>query len=269
MIKKKIQLIDTHAHLDFPELFSRIDEVLKNARSNNVCKIVTISTNLNKINKIIKIAENNPEVFFTVGVHPNEVSKDINFINYELMKKLSSHPKCVGIGEGGLDYFYGYNNQEKQKQSFLTQIKVSRDTNLPLVIHARDADDDMIEILNSEYKQDPFKAILHCFSSGKKLAETGIKLGFFISFSGIVTFNSAKEIQSIAKKVPLNKILIETDSPYLAPTPIRGTVNEPKNCIHTAKFIAELKGLAFDDFAKYTYNNSINVFNKIIARRIK
>ena len=269
MIKNNyIQLIDTHAHLDFPELFSRIDEIIENAKTNKVSNVVTISTNLNKINKIIKIAENNPEVFFTVGVHPNEANKDINYINYDLMKKISSHPKCVGIGEGGLDYFYGHNIQEMQKQSFLTQINVSRDTNLPLVIHARDADHDMIDILTSEYKKAPFKAILHCFSSGKKLAEIGIELGFFISFSGIVTFKSAKDIQSIAKTVPLDKILVETDSPYLAPSPFRGTVNEPKNCFHTAKFLAELKGLSFDHFANYTYKNSINIFNKIITRPI-
>ena len=259
----QIKLIDTHAHLDFPEIFNRMDEVILNAKENYISKIISISTNLNKIDKIISISENYADVFFTVGVHPNEVGKDINYNNYNMMKGFTIHPKCVGIGEGGLDYYYGLENKNKQKESFITQINVSRETDLPMVIHSRDADEDMIKILLSEYKKGTFKAVLHCFSSGEKLANIGIELGFYISFSGIVTFKSARSIQSIAKIIPIDKILIETDSPYLSPEPLRGKVNEPKNCYYTAKYLADLRGLSLDKFAYQTYQNSSKVFNKM------
>ena len=257
------KLIDTHAHLDFPDLYPRIDEVIANAKLNDVYKIITISTNLSKIDKIIKISEDNSQVFFTVGVHPNEVDKDKNYLNYDLIKKISEHPKCVGIGEGGLDYHYGLGSKSNQIASFITQINVARDTNLPLVIHSRDADKDMIEILNNEFKNGPFNAILHCFSSGESLAKCGVDLGFFVSFSGIVTFKSAKNIQEIARKLPIDRILVETDSPYLAPSPYRGKINEPKNCLYVAKFLSELKSLDFNQFSEILYNNSIKVFYKI------
>ena len=256
-------LIDTHAHLDFPELLSRLDEVLKNAKENNVLKIISISTNLDKIQKIINISHNHPEIFFSVGVHPNEVLKDKNFSNYRMMVDITKNLKCVGIGECGLDYHFGNENKTLQKLSFATQINVARDTGLPLIIHSRDADDDMIEILKNEFKKGAFKAVLHCFSSGEKLARCGIDLGFYISFSGIVTFKSAKLIQDVASFVPEDRILIETDSPYLAPMPLRGSVNEPKNCFYTAKFISNLRKTSFEDFTKQIYNNSITIFNKI------
>jgi len=256
-------LIDTHAHLDFPELLSRLDEVLKNAKENNVLKIISISTNLNKIQKIINISHNHPEIFFSVGVHPNEVLKDKNFSNYRMMVDITKNLKCVGIGECGLDYHFGNENKTLQKLSFATQINVARDTGLPLIIHSRDADDDMIEILKNEFKKGTFKAVLHCFSSGEKLARCGIDLGFYISFSGIVTFKSAKLIQDVACFVPEDRILIETDSPYLAPMPLRGSVNEPKNCFYTAKFISDLRKTSFENFSKQIYNNSITIFNKI------
>ena len=256
-------LIDTHAHLDFPELLSRLDEVLKNAKENNVLRIISISTNLNKIKKIINISLDYPEIFFSVGVHPNEVLKDKNYSNYEMMVDITKNLKCVGIGECGLDYHFGNENKTIQKLSFITQINIARDTGLPLIIHSRDADNDMIEILQNEYKKGEFKAVLHCFSSGEKLARCGIDLGFYVSFSGIVTFKSAKKIQDIACFVPKDKILIETDSPYLAPTPLRGSVNEPKNCFYTAKFISELRKTNFEDFINQLYNNTIKIFNKI------
>ena len=241
----KNYLIDTHAHLDFPELYNRLDEVLKNALENGVKRIVTISTNLNKIDKIIEISKNYKEVYHTVGVHPNEVLKDKNNSNYEMILNLSKNEKCVGIGECGLDYHYGNDSKAKQWESFITQINVSRATNLPLIIHARDADKDMINILENEYKNGSFKAILHCFSSGKDLALCGINLGFFISFSGIVTFKSAKLIQEIASLIPDDKILVETDAPYLSPTPLRGSVNEPKNCSITAKYLADIRTVSY------------------------
>ena len=259
----KNYLIDTHAHLDFPELYNRLDEVLKNALENGVKRIVTISTNLNKIDKIIEISKNYKEVFHTVGVHPNEVLKDKNNSNYEMILNLSKNEKCVGIGECGLDYHYGNDSKAEQKASFITQINVSRAINLPLIIHARDADKDMINILENEYKNGPFKAILHCFSSGKDLALCGLDLGFYISFSGIVTFKSAKLIQEIATLIPDNKILVETDAPYLSPTPLRGSVNEPKNCSITAKYLADIRKCEFSTFIDQLYMNSFKIFDKI------
>ena len=259
----KNYLIDTHAHLDFPELYNRLDEVLKNALENGVKRIVTISTNLNKINKIIEISKNYEEVYHTVGVHPNEVLKDKNNSNYEMILNLSKNEKCVGIGECGLDYHYRNDSKAEQKASFITQINVSRATNLPLIIHARDADKDMIKILENEYKNGPFKAILHCYSSGKDLALCGINLGFYISFSGIVTFKSAKLIQEIATLIPDDKILVETDAPYLSPTPLRGSVNEPKNCSITAKYLADIRKCEFSTFIDQLYMNSFKIFDKI------
>ena len=259
----KNYLIDTHAHLDFPELYNRLDQVLKNALENNVKRIVTISTNLNKIDKIIEISKNYKEIFHTVGVHPNEVLKDKNNSNYEMILNLSKNEKCVGIGECGLDYHYGNDSKAEQKASFITQIQVSRATNLPLIIHARDADKDMINILENEYKNGPFKAILHCFSSGKDLALCGLNLGFYISFSGIVTFKSAKLIQEIATLIPDDKILVETDAPYLSPTPLRGSVNEPKNCSITAKYLAGIRKCEFSTFIDQLYMNSLKIFDKM------
>jgi len=257
-------LIDTHAHLDFPELHSKLDVIIDNAKNQNVLKIITISTNLNKIEKIIKISNDNDIVFFTVGVHPNEVLKDKNYDNYSLISDISDNLKCVGIGECGLDYHFGNEDKEKQKLSFTTQIKVARDTGLPLIIHSRDADEDMINILQDEHKKGAFKAILHCFSSGKDLALCGLDLGFYISFSGIVTFKSAKLIQEIACIVPEDRILVETDAPYLAPSPFRGTVNEPKNCFYTAKFLSEIRNSNFNDFTNHLYMNSLKIFDKML-----
>ena len=256
-------LIDTHAHLDFPELYSKLDLIIENAKNQNVLKIITISTNLNKIGKIIQISNDYNVVYFTVGVHPNEVLKDKDYENYSLISDISNNLKCVGIGECGLDYHFGNEDKEKQKLSFITQIKVARDKKLPLIIHSRDADEDMIDILQDEYKKGAFKAILHCFSSGKDLALCGLDLGFYISFSGIVTFKSAKLIQEIACIVPKDRILVETDAPYLAPTPFRGSVNEPKNCFYTAKFLSEIRNSDFNDFTNHLCMNSLRIFDKM------
>ena len=257
-------LIDTHAHLDFPELYSKLDLIIENAKNQNVLKIITISTNLNKIGKIIQISNDYDGVYFTVGVHPNEVLKDKDYENYSLISDISNNLKCVGIGECGLDYHFGNEDKEKQKLSFITQIKVARDKKLPLIIHSRDADEDMIDILQDEYKKGAFKAILHCFSSGKDLALCGLDLGFYISFSGIVTFKSAKLIQEIACIVPKDRILVETDAPYLAPSPYRGSVNEPKNCFYTAKFLSDIRNIDFNEFTNHLCMNSLRIFDKML-----
>ena len=257
-------LIDTHAHLDFPELYSKLDLIIENAKNQNVLKIITISTNLNKIGKIIQISNDYDVVYFTVGVHPNEVLKDKDYENYTLISDISNNLKCVGIGECGLDYHFGNEDKDKQKLSFITQIKVARDKKLPLIIHSRDADEDMIDILQDEYKKGAFKAILHCFSSGKDLALCGLDLGFYISFSGIVTFKSAKLIQEIACIVPKDRILVETDAPYLAPSPYRGSVNEPKNCFYTAKFLSDIRNIDFNEFTNHLCMNSLRIFDKML-----
>ena len=257
-------LIDTHAHLDFPELYSKLDLIIENAKNQNVLKIITISTNLNKIGKIIQISNDYDVVYFTVGVHPNEVLKDKDYQNYSLISDISNNLKCVGIGECGLDYHFGNEDKSKQKLSFITQIKVARDKKLPLIIHSRDADEDMIDILQDEYKKGAFKAILHCFSSGKDLALCGLDLGFYISFSGIVTFKSAKLIQEIACIVPKDRILVETDAPYLAPSPYRGSVNEPKNCFYTAKFLSDIRNIDFNEFTNHLCMNSLRIFDKML-----
>ena len=257
-------LIDTHAHLDFPELYSKLDLIIENAKNQNVLKIITISTNLNKIGKIIQISNDYDVVYFTVGVHPNEVLKDKDNQNYSLISDISNNLKCVGIGECGLDYHFGNEDKDKQKLSFITQIKVARDKKLPLIIHSRDADEDMIDILQDEYKKGAFKAILHCFSSGKDLALCGLDLGFYISFSGIVTFKSAKLIQEIACIVPKDRILVETDAPYLAPSPYRGSVNEPKNCFYTAKFLSDIRNIDFNEFTNHLCMNSLRIFDKML-----
>ena len=256
-------LIDTHAHLDFPELFYRLEEIISNAKEQNIMNIVSISTNLNRIQKIIDISNKYPEIYFSVGTHPNEVLKDHNCTNYDLISRLSKNLRCVAIGECGLDYHFGNEDKKLQKNSFITQINVARDNNLPVIIHSRDADADMISIISNEFKKEPFKAILHCFSSGKDLALCGIDLGLYISFSGIVTFKSAVSIQDIACIVPDNQILVETDAPYLSPVPVRGSINEPMNCIYTAKYLSDLRKTKFEDFTQHLYNNSINIFNKI------
>ena len=256
-------LIDTHAHLDFPELYSKLDLIIENAKNQNVLKIITISTNLNKIGKIIQISNDYDLVYFTVGVHPNEVLKDKDYKNYSLISDISNNLKCVGIGECGLDYHFGNEDKDKQKLSFITQIKVARDKKLPLIIHSRDADEDMIDILQDEYKKGAFKAILHCFSSGKDLALCGLDLGFYISFSGIVTFKSAKLIQEIACIVPKDRILVETDAPYLAPSPYRGSINEPKTCFYPAKFLSEIRNSDFNDFTNHLCMNSLRIFDKM------
>ena len=257
-------LIDTHAHLDFPELYSKLDLIIENAKNQNVLKIITISTNLNKIGKIIQISNDYDVIYFTVGVHPNEVLKDKDYQNYSLISDISNNLKCVGIGECGLDYHFGNEDKDKQKLSFITQIKVARDKKLPLIIHSRDADEDMIDILQDEYKKGAFKAILHCFSSGKDLALCGLDLGFYISFSGIVTFKSAKLIQEIACIVPKDRILVETDAPYLAPSPYRGSVNEPKNCFYTAKFLSDIRNIDFNEFTNHLCMNSLRIFDKML-----
>ena len=257
-------LIDSHCHLDFEVLNDELDAVINRMQEAKVSACVTISTRIEQFSKIANIAEKYENVWCSVGTHPHNAHEELHFSTNDIIE-LSKHKKCIAIGEVGLDYHYDNSPREAQKRGFLNHIAASRETGLPLIIHSRSADEDMIKILQSEMGKGAFPFILHCFSSGSKLAKVGIELGGYISFSGILTFKNAIEIQQVAKSVPTNRILVETDAPYLAPTPHRGRANEPAFVVHTAKRLGELIGVSEDEIAKITSANFYKIFSKAIS----
>ena len=261
-------LVDTHAHLDFPIINNSLGEIIKECKNNNVEKIISICTNTNNIDKIFNISNQYDNIFFTIGTHPCEVNNDLNFNNTSLLKKWATKRKCVGIGECGLDYFHNLDFVEKQKSSFISQINAARENNLPIVIHSRNADDDMIDLLQDNYNNGSFSGVIHCFSSSKKLAKIALDLGLYISFSGIVTFNNASEVKNIATYVPDDRILVETDAPYLSPEPLRGRSNKPSYCLYTGKLLANLRNLSFKKFSEITDHNSHLLFKKLKIKDI-
>ncbi|HRJ68877.1 MAG TPA: TatD family hydrolase [Beijerinckiaceae bacterium] len=255
-------LVDTHCHLDFPDLSGDISGVIARARANGVNRMVTISTRVRKFATYGALADSHAEVFCTVGTHPHNAAEEPDITAEELIR-LSQHPKCVGIGEAGLDYHYDKSPRDTQARSFRVHIAAARATGLPLVIHARAADDDMITILEEEHAQGAFPAILHCFSSGPELARRGLALGFYLSFSGILTFKASEEVRAIAAASPIDRLLVETDAPYLAPVPHRGKKNEPAFVRHTAEMLAEVKGVSTGEVARITTDNALRVFSKM------
>jgi len=254
-------LIDSHCHLDFDSLSSDLDGVLTRMHEAGVEGCVTISTRVEKFDAIKSIAEAHDNVWCSVGTHPHNAHEELH-IQTEDLVRLAEHPKCVAIGEAGLDYFYDNSPRDAQATGFRRHIAAARETGLPLVIHSRDADDDMIAILEEETGQGAFPFILHCFSSGEELARRGLALGGYVSFSGILTFNSAEEIRKVAAFVPDDRILVETDAPYLAPVPHRGKSNEPAFVRHTAERLAEVRGVAFEKLAETTTANFARLFSK-------
>ncbi|EJF88835.1 TatD family hydrolase [Bartonella tamiae] len=255
-------LIDTHCHLDFDVFESDLDAIIQRAHEVGVRRMVTISTYVHKFERLKKIVEKYESVFCSIGTHPNSAGEETNITAVDLIK-IAAHPKVVAIGEVGLDYHYDYALPEEQKRSFLEHIAAARQTQLPLVIHARNADDDMQAILIEQTKIGQFPFILHCYSSGIELAKTGVKLGGYISFSGILTFKSAPEIREIAKIVPHDRLLVETDAPFLAPVPFRGQTNEPSFVKHTAETLAQTLNLSFEDVANITTQNAMSLFSKM------
>ncbi|MEJ0094736.1 MAG: TatD family hydrolase [Methylocella sp.] len=255
-------LIDSHCHLDFPDFSAERDAVVERARGAGVRRMITISTRVDKFASISALAEAYPEVFCTVGDHPDHVHEGPE-ASLDQLLLLAQHPKCVGIGEAGLDYHYDNAPRDLAEQVFRTHIAAARQTGLPLVIHAREADADMAAILTDEMGKGPFKAILHCFTSSLSLAETGLALGLSISFSGIVTFKKSEALRDIARIVPLDRLLIETDAPFLAPVPHRGKRNEPAFVAATAKTLAEVKGLSIEGLAAQTSANALRLFDKM------
>ena len=258
--------IDSHCHLNHSSFNGRTPkDIINDFDEQGIDGCVTICCRISEeLPTLLNICETHSNVNCSIGTHPcdasNEADKQVT--TEELIKLSQSNDKIVGIGESGLDYYWDKSTVEDQKTSFYKHIRASQETGLPLIVHARDADDDVAKILEEEYKKTPFTCVMHCFSSGEELAMRALDLGFYISFSGIVTFKSAKELQEMAKKVPQNRILVETDAPFLAPTPHRGQTNQPSYVRHTGEFLAQLRGEDVNQFAKITCDNFYTLFNK-------
>ena len=255
-------LVDSHCHLDFPDFAAELDAVVARARAAGIARMVTISTKVKKQAQLIAIAEKYPDVFCTVGTHPHHASSEMD-VDAMMLVGLSKHPKVVAIGEAGLDYHYDTGPRDDQLKSFREHIAAARETGLPLVIHARDCDADMAAVLTEEVTKGPFKAVLHCFTAGAALARTAIDLGLYIGFTGILTFKSSQSLRDIAKSLPADRILVETDSPYLAPVPYRGKRCEPAYVAETAKVLAETRGVTEAEIARQTTENFFRLFSKV------
>jgi TatD DNase family protein len=254
-------LIDSHCHLDFPDFQDRLPDVLAAAKAAGVGRMVTISTHVARAERYRELAESRDEIFFTIGTHPHNAALEPDVPASRLVE-LSRHPRCVAIGEAGLDYHYDKSPRDVQRQVFRTHIAAARESGLPLVIHARNADEDMISILSDEMNNGRYDAVLHCFSSGHDLARVGVELGLYVSFSGILTFKKSQDIRDIAAAVPPERLLVETDAPYLAPEPHRGHRNEPAFVAHTAKVLADVLGKTSDEVARLTTGNFYRLFRK-------
>ncbi|MBZ9677575.1 TatD family hydrolase [Mesorhizobium sp. ES1-1] len=255
-------LVDSHCHLDFPDFAEERTAIVARALAAGVGRMVTISTRVKRFQQIVEIAEAFDAVYCSVGTHPHNADEELDITAADLIR-IAAHPKVVAIGEAGLDYFYDKAPRDAQAQGFRNHIAAARETGLPLVIHARNADDDMAAILENETEKGAFPFILHCFSSGRRLAEIGIALGGYISFSGILTFKNSDELRAIAADVPNDRLLVETDAPYLAPIPFRGKRNEPAYVAHTAKVLAETIGVSEAEVAALTTSNFFRLFRKM------
>ena len=255
-------LVDSHCHLDFPDFVSELDGVVARARAADIGRIVTISTRVKKHAQVLAIAEKFPDVFCSVGTHPHN-AKDETDIDAGKLIALAKHPKIVAIGEAGLDYHYDNSPRDAQAASFREHIAAARETGLPLVIHSRDCDADMAQILEEETGKGAFKAVLHCFTGGRELAFKAIALGHYVSFTGILTFKRSDELRAIAAALPANRVLVETDAPYLAPLPYRGQRNEPAYVVETAKVLAEACGVPAELIAQQTTENFFRLFSKV------
>ena len=254
-------LVDSHCHLDFDVFDEDRQETIQRARNAGVATMVTICTRVTRFDEIRAIAESDENIWCSVGIHPHQAEEE-PVISVDDLVSRATHPKVIGIGETGLDYYYDNSPRELQETSFRTHIAASRETGLPLIVHTRDADDDMADILEDEMGNGAFPGVLHCFSSGRQLAERALDIGFYISLSGIVTFKNAQDLRDIAKDVPVDRILVETDSPFLAPIPNRGKRNEPSFVVDTAAKVAELKDVDKDALSMASTENFFRLFNK-------
>lgn len=256
--------VDSHCHLDFEALSSQRDEALARAREAGVGCFVSIGTTRAESAKVLSIAESYADVFCTVGVHPHEAEKPGELITSSELAAMAAHPKVIGIGETGLDYFYDHAPRDAQERNFREHIRACIQTGLPLIIHTREAEDDTIRILSEERAghEEKLSGVFHCYSSNQSLADYGLSIGFFFSFSGMLTFPKSENVRSVARSIPLDRLMVETDAPYLAPIPYRGKTCEPAFVVHTAACLAEVKEISVADIEKATTENFFNLFKK-------
>lgn len=255
-------LVDSHCHLDFPDFQEDLDNVVERAAAAGVRYLLTIGTHVTKAAQVLAVAEGRPNIFCTLGIHPHEAAREPR-VSVADLEELARHPKVVGLGESGLDYYYERSPRDDQQTQFRTHIRAARRTGLPLVIHTRDADEDMVRILREESEEGPFPGLLHCYSSGRPVAEAALELGLYVSLSGVVTFKNAAPLREIVRDLPADRLLVETDAPFLAPIPFRGKRNEPAYVTHTAAKVAEIKGMDYDDFSALTTANFFRLFTKM------
>jgi TatD DNase family protein len=255
-------LVDSHCHLDFPDFASELDAVVDRARGAGIGRIVTISTRVKRHDQVLGIARRYDDIFCSVGTHPHNAKEELDVGTSDLVAR-SRDPKVVAIGEAGLDYHYDKSPRDAQEQGFRAHIAAARETGLPLVIHSRNADDAMARILEEESGKGAFPAVLHCFTGGRDLAMRAIALGHYVSFTGILTFKNSQALRDIAAELPVDRILVETDAPYLAPGPYRGKRNEPAYVTETAKVLAQARGVGEAEIADQTTNNFFRLFSKV------
>ena len=254
-------LVDSHCHLDFDVFDEDRADTIRRAKDAGIGTMVTICTRVTRFGDILAISESDPDIWCSVGIHPHQAEEEPR-VGIEDLVSRAQNPNVVGIGETGLDYYYDSSPRDTQKESFRIHIAAARETGLPLIVHTRDADEDMADILEDEMGKGAFPGVLHCFSSGADLARRALDIGFYISLSGIVTFKNAQDLRDIVEDVPLDRILVETDSPFLAPVPHRGKRNEPSFVFHTADKVAEIKNVKTDDLSMISTNNFFRLFSK-------
>jgi TatD DNase family protein len=255
-------LVDHHCHLDFPNFEADRDGIVARARSAGVGILVTISTRIRRFATIQTIAERYANVYCSVGTHPHYAHEELDVPVSEIVR-LAQHPKVVAIGEAGLDYHYDNSPRDAQAQGFRLHIAVARETGLPLVIHTREADDATLAILEEEMEKGAFKAVLHCYTGGAELARRAVEMGHYVSFSGVLTFKNSDDLRAIAAETPLDRILVETDAPYLAPAPMRGKTNEPAFVVHTAAALAKVRGVSLAEIGRITTENFHRLYAKV------
>ena len=259
-------LVDSHCHLDFKDFAEDLDAIVARAEAAGVGRIVTISTRVRRQADLLAIAERFPNVYCSIGTHPHEADEEEGIPASELIER-TKHPKVVALGEAGLDYFYQYGSREAQERGFRTHIAAARVTGLPLVIHTREADEDCGRILEEEMSKGPFKAVLHCYTGGRELAMKAIALGLSISFTGILTFKKSDALRALAAELPADRIMVETDAPYLAPGKHRGKRNEPSFVVEVARVLAEAPGVSFEEISRQTTENFFRLFSKVPAAK--